>query len=386
MKTIFNSSLLAIAVSVASGAAVATEPMSIALADGIQFTPELSLDERYDDNFREVENHEPSSWIMNIRPTLTLDAFGRKSQYQLKYQGDREIVHSYNDDSNTDHYLDGKAGFQFNSRNKLVLAANYSKVENTTSVDSNTEGDKYNSRRIGGIYTFGAETARTQIDLGANRTWLRYDNSGDRNADKERDATQLHSTLYYRIAPKTRLLGEVRHTEHEYESNTSLDADNLALLAGITWEATAKTTGTIKVGREKKDFDSSARKDKSSGMWEVGVTWAPRTYSTFDLTAGRYFDEGEDGASAIRHTGYGLNWKHYWLERLYSTAGYDRSERDYIDNPREDTRDKYSIGATYEMRRWLDLGFTYSYADNDSNRAGESYERNIYMLSLKASL
>lgn len=383
--TKFNS-LLAIAVSVASAGAFATEPMSIALTDGIQFTPELSIDERYDDNFREVENGEQSSWIMNIRPTLTLDAFGRKSQYQLSYRGDREIVHSYDDDSNTDHYLNGKAGFQFNSRNKLVFDASYSKVENTTSVDSNTEGDKFNTRRVGSIYTFGADSARTQIDLGANRTWLRYDNSGNLNADKERDATQLHSTLYYRIAPKTRLLGEVRHTEYEYESNTSLDADNLALLAGVTWEATAKTTGSIKVGREKKEFDSSARKDKSSSMWEVGIDWAPRTYSTFDLTAGRYFDEGEDGASAIRHTGYGLGWKHYWLERVYSTAGYDYSKRDYMDSVREDTLDKYTLGVTYEMRRWLDLGLSYSYAENDSNRAGESYERNIYMLTVKASL
>jgi hypothetical protein len=41
---------------------------------------------------------------------------------------------------------------------------------------------------------------------------------------------------------------------------------------------------------------------------------------------------------------------------------------------------------TYEMRRWLDIGIGYKYAENDSDAVNESYERNIYALSFTASL
>lgn len=388
MSNRIKASLLAIAVSAASGSALAVEAMSIKLAEGLEFTPSLKVSESYDDNFREVEENEESSWVTRISPTLSLTAYGRKSEYVLSYTADSDTFHSSHKDNNTDHHLTADAGFRFDARNQLVLNAGYHKVEETTSSTPGVEGDKYNTKNVGGVYTYGAETATAQVDFGADYKELRYDNSGQLNAEKERDATALRSTFYYRVAPKTRVLAEVRHTDYSYVSKKSLDANNIAFLTGLTWEATAKTTGTVKFGREKKKFDRNVNDDQSNGMWEAGITWQPRTYSTFNLKARRALDEGEDGASAIEATSTTLDWKHYWLDRVYSTASYTRSEQDYIDdsNNRLDKIDIFGLGLNYEMRRWLDIGVGYKYAENDSNFANESYERNIYSISITASL
>lgn len=388
MSNRIKASLLAIAVSAASGSALAVEAMSIKLAEGLEFTPSLKVSESYDDNFREVEENEESSWVTRISPTLSLTAYGRKSEYVLSYTADSDTFHSSHKDNNTDHHLTADAGFRFDARNQLVLNAGYHKVEETTSSTPGVEGDKYNTKNVGGVYTYGAETATAQVDFGADYKELRYDNSGQLNAEKERDATALRSTFYYRVAPKTRVLAEVRHTDYSYVSEKSLDATNIAFLTGLTWEATAKTTGTVKFGREKKSFDRNDNDDQSNGMWEAGITWQPRTYSTFNLKARRALDEGENGASAIEATSTTLDWKHYWLDRVYSTASYTRSEQDYIDdsNNRLDKTDIFGLGLNYEMRRWLDIGVGYKYADNDSNFANESYERNIYSISITASL
>ncbi len=395
MSTKIKASLLAIAVSAASGSALAVEAMSMKIADGLEFTPTLKVTESYDDNFREVENNEESSWITRISPTLALTAYGRKSEYVLAYTADSDTFHSSHKDNNTDHHLTGDAGFRFNARNQLVLNAGYHKVEETTSATPGVQGDKYNSKNIGGVYTYGVETARAQVDFGADYKELRYDNTGLRsngtrlNSEKERDATALRSTLYYRLGAKTRALAELRHTDYSYVSAKSLDATNLAFLGGLTWDATAKTTGTVKFGREKKEFDRNINDDQSGGMWEAGITWQPRTYSTFGLKARRALDEGENGASAIQATSTTLDWKHYWLDRVYSIASYTRSEQDYIDdtvNNRLDKTDIFGLGLNYEMRRWLDIGVGYKYAENDSNVANESYERNIYSISFTASL
>ncbi|MNZ44901.1 hypothetical protein D3C78_625390 [compost metagenome] len=379
-------SLLALAVTAASSSALAVEAMSIKLADGLEFTPTLKVSESYDDNFREVESNEESSWITTIAPTFTLGAEGRKSAYKLSYTAVSDTFHSSHEDNNTDHHLTADAGMEFNDRNRLKLNAGYHDVEETAGLDQKVENDMYNTANVGGVYTFGAQSARAQIDLGANYEELRYTNSDRLNADKERDTTALRSTFYYRVAPKTKVLLEGRHTDYDYVSNTSLNSTNIGLLTGVTWEATAKTTGTAKFGREKKDFDDSSIGEKSTGMWEVGATWEPRTYSRFSLNTRQGFDEGDSGASTIKTQTTTLSWNHDWAERLSSNVSYTRMDQDYQDIEREDTIDTFGIGLTYEMRRWLDVGLGYKYSENDSDAANESYERNIYALSFTASL
>lgn len=379
-------SLLALAVTAASSSALAVEAMSIKLADGLEFTPTLKVSESYDDNFREVESNEESSWITTIAPTFTLGAEGRKSAYKLSYSAVSDTFHSSQEDNNTDHHLTADAGMEFNDRNRLKLNAGYHDVEETAGLDQKLENDMYNTKNVGGVYTFGAESARAQIDLGANYEELRYTNSDHLNADKERDTTALKSTFYYRVAPKTKVLLEGRHTDYDYVSNDRLNSTNIGLLTGVTWEATAKTTGTAKFGHEKKDFDDSRIGEKSGGMWEVGATWEPRTYSRFSLNTRQGFDEGDSGASTIKTQTTTLSWNHDWAERLSSNVSYTRMDQDYQDIEREDQIDTFGIGLTYEMRRWLDVGLGYKYSENDSDAANESYERNIYALSFTASL
>lgn len=400
-KTLIKNALaIAIAGSL-SAQAFAIDPQSIRLSDGIIFTPSLKVAESYNDNFRAVNKNAESSWITTLEPTFQLNADGRKSAYQLKYVASSDTFHSSHKDNNVDHHLTGDAGFEFNSRNRVVLSAGYHQVEDTASDNRNStfksENDKYNTKNVGGVYTFGAEAARTQVEFGANYDELRYDNSkryasGARiNSEKERDATALRSTVFYEIAPKTKLLVEGRYTEYDYQNKNlggrdKLDSKNKGALVGVTWDATAKTSGTFKIGRERKSFDSSSYDSQSTGMWEAGVTWAPLTYSTFDLNTRQGFDEGDDGASAIKTQSTRLGWKHYWSDRVYSNASYARTDRKYQDVKREDNIDDYGLSLTYEVRRWLDVGIGYSYTDKASDVKSERYTRNIYALTFNASL
>ncbi len=383
----FKKNLLAAAVSLALSAnAWALDPQTIKLADGLIFTPTLEVSERYDDNFRAVERDEESSWITSIAPTFMLVAEGRKSAYALTYSAVGDIFHSSHADNNTDHHLTADAKFAFDARNRLALNAGYHRVEETASLDQEIENDKFSTVNAGGLYSFGAETSRAQVDFGANYEELRYQNSDRLNADKERDTTALSTTGYYSISPKTRILLEARHTDYDYVSNTRLDSNNIALLGGVTWDATAKTTGSVKIGGEKKRFDDSGISDADGSMWEVGVSWSPATYSTFNLKTRQGIDEGDSGASSIKSRSSTLSWNHAWLDRLSSEVSYTYTDQDYQDIERDDEIDTFGIGVTYEMRRWLDIGVGYKFSENDSTAANESYERNIFSISFTASL
>lgn len=380
-----NALAIAIAGSL-SAQAFAIDPQSIRLTDGIVFTPSLKVAETYDDNFRAVDKGAKSSWITTIAPSFQLNADSNKSAYQLKYIASSDTFHSSHSDNNVDHHFTADAGFDFDARNRLVLDAGYHDVEETATADQRIENDKYNTTNVGAVYTFGAKTARTQVDFGANYEELRYTNGKRLNSDKERDTSSLRSTLYYAVTPKTKVLLEGRYTDFDYKSFTARDSKNRGLLAGVTWEATAKTSGSFKIGREKKDFSKSVYSDKTTGMWEAGVVWEPLTYSTFTLDTRRGFDEGENSASSIKTEHTRLGWKHYWVDRLYTEASYARTDRKYQDIKRKDDRDAYGLSVTYQARRWLDVGVGYTYANNDSDVKSERYTRNIYALTINASL
>ncbi|GAA0691867.1 hypothetical protein GCM10009104_18560 [Marinobacterium maritimum] len=389
MRKTFTLNTLAAAVMLAgSGSALAIDAASMKLG-AMNFTPTLELSERYDDNFRETGGNEESSWITTIKPTFELAAQDRLNIYKLTYSFNSEIFHSSQDDNNTDHHLDADAHMEFSARSRLDLNVGYDKMEDVADTEVEGTNDKYHTYNIGGVYGYGAESATMQFELGANQEWKRYDNKGGINADMERDTLSLGATAYYRLAPKTRALAEIRYNDYDYKlASSTLNSDAMAYLLGVTWDATAKTSGTAKVGYEKKDFDSAAREDADNSMWEVGVTWKPRSYSAFTLNTRRGLDEGSDGADGedyIETTRTSLNWNHEWSSYLSSDVNYAFTDEQY-ETDREDETSEFAIGLNYDLRRWATVGVGYKYKDVDSNVASERYDNNVYQVKLTMGL
>ena len=119
---------IAVAVAAAIGvstSAFAIDPQSIRVSDGVVFTPTLQLEHGYDDNMHATKNDRKSSWVTKIDPTFKLSLDRAKSAYELKYGLSSQHYHSSKDSSHIDHHLTAGAGFEFNSRNRLVLNAGY---------------------------------------------------------------------------------------------------------------------------------------------------------------------------------------------------------------------------------------------------------------------
>lgn len=395
MSFIFQrASVFALIAATPIGPALAVEPADIQLG-GLTLTPSLRLSESYDDNFRATRDAE-SSWITTLAPTFVLGAQDRLNTYTLKYGFNHRTFHSSHSDDNTDHHLSANANMEFDSRNRLKLGARYDRVEEEADTTSSLENDKYHVSDINTQYRFGSETALMQLELGAGHEQMRYDNSGTLNADRDHDTDSLTGTFYYRVAPKTRALLEANYDKYSYETAVQsgtgagyrLDSDSISYLAGLTWDATAATTGTVKIGRQRKDFEAPAFNDPSEPVWELGLTWNPRSYSTFSLTASQEIDEGgKDDENFIKSRRTELAWKHHWRSYISTELGIWRSNEQYANQAnREDKTNGASVGVTYDMRRWLSIGLGYQYTDRDSTRADKAYERNLYMATIEASL
>lgn len=364
----------------------AGEPASINLA-GFDFTPTLKLSERYDDNFRGLNNDEKkSSWISSIHPSFILEAETRNSGYQLQYDVDNQTYHDDPSANHTDHILAFRSVLEFNSRNRLRYDLGYKRLEQTVDTADNVDNDRLTIKNAGAGYTYGSFQGLNQLDGHVDYEQRRYLNPNGVNDDRERNTTAFVGTWYHRLTGKTRALTEVRYTDFDYlQSHNPRTSIGTAALVGLSWEATARTTGTLRIGEERKDFNDNARDDRSP-TWEAGIDWKPLTYSTVSLSTRKAYDEGNDDAIAIHQQKTRLGWKHEWSSRIATELNASHADLEYEGLDREDRTNVYGTSVSYAVRRWVTVKTSYQHTRNESTESTEAYTRNIYLLSFDFSL
>ena len=362
------------------------EPQAINVY-GFDFIPKFGLSESYDDNFRELEHNVQSTMVTRLAPYFELKAEDRNSATRVIWEPTRYIYHQDDEASNTAQRVRADSIMEFTDRHRLKLEAEARKYERTTSTAVDGINDKIESTRVNGVYTFGAKTAANQIDLGASYAQLRYDNGGGINDDKERNTSGFSSIWYHRLGSNTRGLLEYDHTRFDYlQSGSTRSSRSNALLGGAEWDMSARTTGKLKVGYERKNFDESGASDLSNPTWQVDLQWKPRTYSTFTFLARQAMAEGDDGADAVKSTFTQVGGRHGWTERITTVAQAGMGRYDYEGQSRSDDLQDYNLAVIYKMRRWLDIELGYRFRDNDSDAYNESFTRNVFQISFDVSL
>lgn len=367
-------------------------PKGVALGDGISFFPTARLGLGRDDNMFLSNSNKKSSGIA----TLDLGAlFQARRQSQMFSVGLDSVSANYQD-SSADNYRDyrlfGNADFVFSSKSGLNLGAAYNRGHDprgSTDRGISERPDVYRDNTVDALYAFGGNDARGRIELAASTSAKRYRNNRATTAAADRDTDRIRGTFFMRVAPKTSLLFEVQQANLDYNLSTStLDSEEKRYYAGVTWEATAATSGTIKLGRQKKDFDVGSRANNSSSSWEIGVEWKPLSYSKVDFFSNKSFGESSGVGDLIINKRTGATWTHNWTSRVATATSYTFAQDDFVGAGanRKDETDTFGIKLTYKMGRILELGADFTRSDRDSNQSAFNYKRNQVMFTVGAKL
>lgn len=381
-------------------AALAVSPVSAlqpAMVDMGPFkvVPQLSVNTGYDDNLFLTENQEKESWVTILTPSVQFIAQDGPNKYTVSYALAKGVYHDSTDDNFLDHNLAAEANLEFNGRNALDVRAGFVRGHESRGTGLNQGNNalfnpkpvKYEERSLDARYTYGAEDAQGRVELAAGYDNREYVSFREQNAARDRATGQVGATFYYRVAPKTQALFEIRRKRVDYDLISSpLDSTETTYLAGATWEATAKTTGSVKIGQTDKDFERSTVEGNNDVHWEVSLDWSPRTYSTVSLVTSKKPEETDSNGTYIDRTGLRLSWEHEWTSFVSSEIAVARLNSDYFGSTREDDEDAFTVRLNYNMRRWLDLGLNYAYSDRDSNFSGLIYDKNTIYLSVDVAL
>ncbi|MCP3669185.1 MAG: outer membrane beta-barrel protein [Gammaproteobacteria bacterium] len=359
--------------------------------------PTLTIEEIYDDNIFDQDGSEKGSLITKITPELRYELEGEYQRYSLSGGVSKGIFHSSRDDS----YLDGKALAEafFTPTDRITYGVDFGYVEGHEDRGSgDSEGnatlfkspDEYHEWSSNLHFVYGLdEIYAPQIRLLAGYNDREFDNNRTRTVGSDVETTTLRGGFTFRIAPHTALELEASSVGSDY-NGTGSDRTGYAVLAGLSWEATYQTTGFLKVGASKVNFDSSAREDTSwEPSWLVGVNWEPLEYSSFTFSTARDITggvTGEPDSDVSEDTEFTASWRYEWTDYILSTVSYSRLEEEYWQSTRDDTTHTYAFDVAYAMRDWLTLGAGYSHEEKDSNAANLDYKDNIYYVNVKIGL
>ena len=353
-------------------------------------TPSLGVGAGYNSNITASSANAISSPVWAVKPTVAMDTTVSGDRYVMGYLG------------NFTRYSNHTAN-NFNT-NELQLAAENiytSKLSSKTSADllysidppGSTQGpvtptpNRFRQAAVKGLVAYGAQNAIGHLELEAAFQQKRYLNNRTVTLTSDLDSGNVTGRFYYRVAPKTQTFLELGQTGYRYLVNASTqNSTERHAYVGATWDATAKTSGTLKLGLLRKDF-SDATKSNFDGLgWEATVRWAPLTYSTLDLQTARNTSDSTGVGAYLINRVLGATWNHGWSNFVTTRLGYTWQGTEYVGNPRIDNTDRAVMGVEYRARRWLTFNADYNYVRLRSNAPSTPYTQNLFMVSANATL
>lgn len=383
------------------GGAVLAEPVGYGVPAGpFRAYPELAVEFNHESNFFRTDGGLlpiKATWINVLAPALRLNALKGTDAYNLSYLARIGTVFSSRDDDFVDQAVNANANWELGARHRLRAEYEFLDWHDRRGSGDPSEvsapnliykhPDLWNSNRARMDYSFGSPGAKGRLDLAAAQTWRRYTNNDQETRDNDR--TLLDAAYFWRVFPKTSLLLDVNWQNVDYVNeapgSTTLDSQEWRLYAGATWDATAKTTGTIKLGYVAKDFKASVYQDYASIGWEADVQWRPRTYSIVNLTTSRNPMESATGqADAVIVSVIAADWVHYWRSYLRSKLGALGTNDEYLGEDRVDHRFQVGAGLFYQPARRIELGAEYRYESRTSDDSLAEYADNVVMFTLDA--
>ncbi len=354
------------------------------------FYPAVTVSMARHNNALRSDTGEQSDTVITVAPSLLYKTELGKHALQLRYEGQFYQYQNLSSENVNNHVLNADLGLDLTEKFDVNLNAGLgigSELRGASGSRTGTllEPDTYRETRWGAEAVYGRSEAQAQVVGSYSSSQLRYTNNDQEQRDRDTDT--IGGKFLYNIGPKTALLVEAKRAQIGYlhPVGVSLDSSETALLAGVTWAATAKTTGEFKAGRLTKDFDDPARGDYSGLTYLGRVQWAPLSYSRFSLYASQRTEETTDlAASYFVSRLLGLGWDHELTSRMNLFA-YINAIRDDYDSGREDKIRDYGVGLNYNLLSWLDFSGRYGRVKRDSSAADASYEDQFFLLSLTAS-
>ena len=375
--------VVALSVGVSAPALANLKPGSFMTKDGAEITPTLQTGISSNNNFFSTPTDESSRLVWSISPNIIALIEDGPDSYKL----DLGTSSSFHNKDSVDNFTQINIGAgvhkEFTSQHRVDVNAKADwlyepRGSGLTEGLGNTVDElvKYQQNNILGRYEYGAQSSR------------------DVSQFRDYDKSLLGVTGYYNTQAATRTFLEVKQENYRYDvlqaNGISRDSNDVKVLLGMEWEATAVTSGTVKLGYQNKDFSSSQRENFSGLSWEAAVNWQPLSYSSVQLMTSRAAKDPLVQGDYIKESVYGVKWTHSWSDYLSSLASLNYIDEQYTgDIGRKDKTKNARLGLNYIANNFGMVSTYIDFIDRDSTQNTIEFDRVIvgvnFTFALKAN-
>lgn len=354
----------------------------------------------FDDNFFREDGREDTASGLQLRPYADYNGRIGRQQFHLVYRGDTAI---YDERRDLDDYFDNDVLIRTGliDRHKLKVTTDWIYLDRhdprgverseDSAVNQDQEVDRWRSPQAYIDIEYGAPTAEGKLRLRGGVLNKTYRNNREDTAFLDHDGWLARGEFIWRWRPKTRLVVDyqVRETSFDESESRSRNAQEHTALFGITWDATSKTSGDIRIGSRRRQLQSSQFEDFSSLTWNAVLTWHRRTYSRVQLETGRDTAESfVQNAGFIDRRTVGVSWQHEWTRKFETDIFFRHIRADFVGNAneRKDHTNRTAISARYFLNEHFSILSSWSYADRTSNQDGRDFDRNVITVGIDLAI
>ncbi|MDP2920979.1 MAG: outer membrane beta-barrel protein [Candidatus Omnitrophota bacterium] len=345
----------------------------------------------YDDNLFLDKDDKKSDVLITLTPGVTAYLPFSDNLLTLDYHVDFNRYMDYSNQDATNHFLYGN--LELNWRD--VTFNIYDKFSNSyerPSTEDTSRVRKYDNRA--GI-TANAQKDRLGIQLGFENFTRDYKSTAAYDL-YDRTERIYSAMLTHQTFEKTKLLAEYDFGQIRYDSNAiRSDSDFHQFLVGAIGDLTPKTTATIKVGVQARNYENSSTPDFSSGVVYADLTHEFSEKDALKLSFLRTANE----STYQTNNYYTLNdihgtYDHFFtpkllgfLTGLYQDHSYpNESTEGGVTKKRQDNYYSMGAGMKYYIRKWFTVTFQAEHIWRDSNFSNYNYQDNLITISAKAVL
>lgn len=380
---------------------------------GGRYHPFLILQEIYTDNLFATRDNKKDDFITTIAPgiwlafpanreklisidTTTTSAGGlklsrRKSEASRRYQ--TYFLYSpeftlYNDHSSKDHISHkAEALFQYNLNSGLSFDL-IDLFHDREEIAGNGLTDtlyRHQDNLVNFITTYAAPSGKLKLEFAYSNYDLSY--KDDAVTYRDRNDNSFGASVFYKFWPKTSLFLEYNYADIKYDTQSINDNVENRYFGGVTWEMTAKTKGTLKLGYTQKDFDNSTVSDPDGFSLELQAEHNLTAKSALKVNAYRKFNESDTAnASSFLTTGIDVGLLQRFTEKWSGTFKVFYETNEYNGMNRDDDYYGVSPAIRFKPKTWLFFDLGYYFYKNESNSINNEYEVNQVLLRASVSM
>ena len=297
-------------------------------------TPFFGYDSLYRSNIFQTYSHKQGDWLNLFSPNLNVQVpWGQTHSLSFAYLGNYFLYSRLTNNSHADNNFNTELRLNFPKGLEIRGGATFRAAQ-----EEETATTPLRAYQRFTPYFQATHHLADKWEIQGNYQYDLLQFSGETNQQNNRQDNNVGATLFYKFWPKTSFLVQYLYQRRDFPNEPTSNNSTHAPYLGLTWDPTAKLSGTIKFGYSWTTFDTQVPgRDNNLNAFSMSIqtTYRYNRYNQFSLVAQRSLQQDLDTAfnQPYENTAFYLTWNRKWESfKIQSEVVFSYANNSYIND------------------------------------------------------